>query len=135
MAISVAGSAGYSWPTPSAIIAITTPRGRVAGALQGIPGPGRRPLGPSKILGPDSIRLARATWPVVDQSDSLFRAQLMRWLERVNELLSAGDLRRLRLSVERGRPYGDDSWKKATAQRLGLESTLRSRGRPRKREE
>ena len=31
-----------------------------------------------------------------------------RWLERVNEPLSAGDLRRLRLSVERGRPYGDD---------------------------
>jgi putative transposase len=30
-----------------------------------------------------------------------------RWLERVNEPLSAGDLRRLRLPVERGRPYGE----------------------------
>jgi hypothetical protein len=28
------------------------------------------------------------------------------WLERVNEPLSAGDLQRLRLSVERGQPYG-----------------------------
>ena len=55
-----------------------------------------------------------------------------RWLERVNEPLSAGDLQRLRLSVERGRPYGEDSWAKDTARRLGLESTLRSRGRPRK---
>ena len=58
-----------------------------------------------------------------------------RWLDRVNEPLSAGDLRRLRLSAEQGQPYGEESWTKATAQRLGLESTLRSRGRPRKREE
>jgi putative transposase len=57
-----------------------------------------------------------------------------RWLERVNEPLSAGDLQRLRSSVERGRPYGDESWAKETARRLGLESTLRSRGRPRKTE-
>ena len=49
--------------------------------------------------------------------------------------LSAGDLRRLKLSGERGRPYGDESWTKLTAQRLGLESTLRSRGRPRKQEQ
>ena len=54
-----------------------------------------------------------------------------RWLERVNEPLSMGDLQRLRLSVERGRPYGEESWVKETARRLGLESTLRSRGRPR----
>jgi putative transposase len=58
-----------------------------------------------------------------------------RWLERVNKPLTAGDLQRLRLSGERGRPYGDESWTKLTAQRLGLESTLRSRGRPRKQEE
>jgi putative transposase len=57
-----------------------------------------------------------------------------RWLERVNEPLSAGDLKRLRLSVEKGRPYGEESWVKETARRLGLESTLRSRGRPRKQE-
>ncbi len=58
-----------------------------------------------------------------------------RWLERVNKPLSAGDLQRLRLSGERGRPYGDESWTKLTVQRLGLESTLRSRGRPRKQEQ
>jgi putative transposase len=57
-----------------------------------------------------------------------------RWLERVNEPLSAGDLQRLRLSVEKGRPYGEESWVKETARRLGLESTLRSRGRPPKEE-
>jgi putative transposase len=57
-----------------------------------------------------------------------------RWLERVNEPLSLGDLQRLRLSVARGQPYGEESWAKETARRLGLESTLRSRGRPRKTE-
>jgi putative transposase len=57
-----------------------------------------------------------------------------KWLERVNRPLSAADLRRLRLSADRGRPYGDESWTKATARRLGLESTLRSRGRPPKRD-
>jgi len=58
-----------------------------------------------------------------------------KWLKRVNDPLSAGDLQRLRLSTERGRPYGEESWTKETARRLGLESTLRSRGRPRKRAE
>ncbi len=56
-----------------------------------------------------------------------------RWLERVNEPLSAGDLSRLRLSVERGRPYGAEAWTGETARRLGLESTLRPRRRPTKR--
>jgi len=71
--------------------------------------------------------------PLLWRGEVLVRDE--RWLERVNEPLSAGDLRRLRLSAERGRPYGDESWTKVTAQRLGLESTLRSRGRPPKREE
>ena len=53
-------------------------------------------------------------------------------LARVNEPLSDGDLHRLRLSVERGRPFGNEPWTRETAQRLGLESTLRSRRKPRK---
>jgi REP-associated tyrosine transposase len=57
-----------------------------------------------------------------------------RWLERVNEPLSTCDLQRLRMSAERGQPYGKESWAKETARRLGLESTLRPRGRPRKQE-
>jgi putative transposase len=55
-----------------------------------------------------------------------------RWLDRVNEPLSDGDLQRLRLSVERGRTYGEEKWTEKKARQLGLESTLRSRGRPRK---
>jgi putative transposase len=71
------------------------------------------------------VQLWRGEVPVRDE----------RWLERVNEPLSAGDLRRMRLSAERGWPYGDESWTRRTAVRLGLESTLRSRGRPRKQPE
>ena len=55
-----------------------------------------------------------------------------KWLERVNEPLSVADLQRLRHSISRGRPYGDEEWTRQTAIRLGLESCLRPRGRPRK---
>ena len=54
-----------------------------------------------------------------------------RWLERVNEPLSMGDLQRLRHAVSRGRPYGGETWAREMATRLGLESCLRPRGRPR----
>ena len=54
------------------------------------------------------------------------------WLSRVNEPLPDDDLERLRTSVRRGRPFGDDAWTKATAGRLGLTHTLRGPGRPRK---
>ena len=57
-----------------------------------------------------------------------------RWLERVNEPLSAGDIQRLRHSVSRGRPYGGEAWTGETAIRLGLESCLRPQGRPRQEE-
>ena len=54
------------------------------------------------------------------------------WLGRVDESLSASDLSRNRHPVERGRPFGDDPWTRQTADRLGLESCRRPRGRPRK---
>jgi putative transposase len=54
------------------------------------------------------------------------------WLARVNEPLSAEDLKRVRRSTERGTPYGGESWTRETAERLGLESCLRPRGRPKK---
>ena len=55
-----------------------------------------------------------------------------RWLEWVNEALTDKELEALRQSVNRGTPYGSAKWQAATAERLGLESTLRPRGRPRK---
>lgn len=54
------------------------------------------------------------------------------WRRFVNSPQNDAELAALRRSVQRGRPYGDDAWTRVTAKRLGLESTLRSRGRPKK---
>jgi putative transposase len=52
------------------------------------------------------------------------------WLRYVNRPQSQAELDALRRSVQRGQPYGGDRWAKATAKKLGLESTFRPRGRP-----
>jgi putative transposase len=54
------------------------------------------------------------------------------WIERVNQPLTDAEAETVRSSVNRGTPYGSDHWRKLTAKRLGLESTMRPRGRPRK---
>lgn len=54
------------------------------------------------------------------------------WIERVNRAETPQELEALRRSVQRGQPFGSESWQKRTAKRLSLESTLRPRGRPRK---
>jgi putative transposase len=54
------------------------------------------------------------------------------WLKRVNHAQTEGELAAIRRCLERGRPYGGERWTKRTAGRLGLASSLRNRGRPRK---
>jgi len=54
------------------------------------------------------------------------------WLEMVNAPLTAVELEALRRSVTRGAPYGSATWQTQTAQRLGLEHTLRRPGRPKR---
>ena len=54
------------------------------------------------------------------------------WTSIVNELLPRDELTDLRESVNRGKPFGSESWVQKTAKQLGLQSTLRPRGRPRK---
>jgi putative transposase len=55
-----------------------------------------------------------------------------RWRSIVNEALSEPQLESLRRSIQRGAPFGGQGWVKRTVERLGLESTTRPRGRPRK---
>jgi putative transposase len=55
------------------------------------------------------------------------------WLEHVNEPQSEAEVETLRECLRRGRPFGDSAWVVQTAARLGLEASLRPRGRPRKR--
>jgi putative transposase len=54
------------------------------------------------------------------------------WIRQVNRAQTEAELEAVRRSVQRGRPYGDEGWAKRVAARLGLQSTLRDRGRPRK---
>jgi len=54
------------------------------------------------------------------------------WLKILNEPQSGAELDTVRQSVNRERPLGSTEWQKVTAVRLGLEASLRPRGRPRK---
>ena len=62
-------------------------------------------------------------WPVPKPAD---------WGSFVNQALTLKELEELRLSAQRGRPFGNERWTTGTAQQLALESTMRARGRPRK---
>ena len=73
--------------------------------------------------GSDQTRVRIADWPV-DRPGN--------WVERVNERLEAKSLDRLRLSIARGRPFGDAQWTARVVGRYGLESTLRDPWRPKK---
>ena len=55
-----------------------------------------------------------------------------RWCDLVNAPQTQAELLALRRCVERGRPFGEDAWCGRVARKLGLESTLRPRGRPKK---
>jgi len=54
------------------------------------------------------------------------------WRRTVQQPQNEQELKRVRDCVVRGRPYGDEAWVRRTAARLGLESTLRPIGRPKK---
>jgi putative transposase len=54
------------------------------------------------------------------------------WVEYVNAPQSEAELAAIRRSVQRGCPYGEESWRDRIVRRLRLESTLRPQGRPRK---
>jgi putative transposase len=55
-----------------------------------------------------------------------------RWIEWVNQPLSAAELDQIRHSVNRGTPCGSAGWVSSMAAQLGLKASLRPRGRPRK---
>ena len=54
------------------------------------------------------------------------------WTGLVDEPLSDMELEDIRTSGQRQRPYGDEEWQAELCRKLGLEMTLRPRGRPRK---
>jgi putative transposase len=55
------------------------------------------------------------------------------WAEFVNQPQTAAELETIRTSVNRQRPYGDPEWVERQAREAGLDQSLVSVGRPRKR--
>jgi putative transposase len=53
-------------------------------------------------------------------------------LKIVRKPQTEGELSALRRSIARGVPFGGPRWTKRAVAELGLESTLRPRGRPKK---
>ncbi len=66
------------------------------------------------------VRLERI--PQVDQPG---------WGAKVERGLCEAELEQIAVSIRRGRPFGSSSWVRETVLRLGLESSVRPRGRPR----
>ena len=54
------------------------------------------------------------------------------WLAWVNRPQSDKELAALQMCMQRGSPLGQEQWVKDIAAQLGLDSTLRPKGRPRK---
>lgn len=64
-----------------------------------------------------------AEWPLPKPSD---------WIEHVNLPQTEAELEAIRRCLHRGSPYGNATWTEQAAEQLGLQSTLRGRGRPHK---
>lgn len=54
------------------------------------------------------------------------------WCEWVTTPLSDREIQRLQRSIQRGAPFGDESWTESIARQYNLEMTMRPRGRPKK---
>jgi putative transposase len=65
-------------------------------------------------------------WPITRPGD---------WLSYVNRPAEAAEVDGLRRCTRRGSPFGDEAWVASVAEQLGLQSTLRPRGRPAKEEQ
>jgi putative transposase len=62
-----------------------------------------------------------APWPIKRPTN---------WLDWTNQPQTSIELEAIRISVQRGRPYGSNNWVQKTADRLNLGNTLRPTGRP-----
>lgn len=74
------------------------------------------------------IRIPISNWPSGD-SGATRRPEWLAWVNTPQNLAEEDCMRRC---TQRGCPYGDDKWASETAANLGLESTMRQPGRPRR---
>jgi putative transposase len=73
--------------------------------------------------GPESLSNLLSDWPI-DQPRN--------WSAWLNEPQDSSEVEQIALSIKRSRPFGDSTWVKRVTTSLGLEWTVRPRGRPRK---
>jgi putative transposase len=71
--------------------------------------------------GDDDLRALLCPWPVDPPAD---------WVACVNCPQTARELEEVRCCVNRGRPFGSETWGQRIAKKLGLEHTFRPQGRP-----
>jgi putative transposase len=76
----------------------------------------RRSQGPGGSPGPPLH-----DWPIARPKD---------WVARVNAAMSAAEEEAVSRSIRRGQPFGSLEWQVSSANRFGLESSFRPRGRP-----
>jgi putative transposase len=78
----------------------------------------------SSLSTDDSVERPRLTVGPVERPEN--------WVEWVNAGVDGQVLKGVRLSVRRGRPFGEESWVAGIAETYGLDFTIRPAGRPRK---
>ena len=76
-----------------------------------------------RLAGGEAAARRLAAWPVALPEN---------WVQWADEPQSETELAAVRLCVQRGRPYGSATWLDRVVKRLGLQSTIRPRGRPAK---
>jgi putative transposase len=75
----------------------------------------------TRTHGDDAVKRLLSPWPF---------ARPKNWITRVNAPLSGKELKRIQVSLERGRPWGDEKWVDGKVAELGLKHTVRPEGRP-----
>jgi len=75
----------------------------------------------ARRAGDVTTRSLLSKWPIDEPSD---------WEDWVDSPQTPAEIASVREHIRRNRPYGSRGWTQQTARRLGLQSTLRPRGRP-----
>ena len=78
-----------------------------------------------RVHGDPDQRKLLSKWPL---------PQPRKWIDLVQRAQTKTEVEAIRSSVNKGIPFGTERWVKATAKQLGIESTMRPRGRPRKKQ-
>ncbi len=96
----------------------------------------RNPLRAGLVRRAEAWAWSSAAWRVSGQRPALLSEWPVgcprNWLAKLNAEQTEAEAAALRRSIDRGTPFGDERWTVRIARRLGLESSLRPRGRPKK---